>query len=534
MLKYALSYLKLGWSLIPLQPGSKEPLISSWKEFQKVPPSTSQVSDWFRQWPNANVGIVTGTVSNLAVVDADGTIGLSSLSTLKLTSVLLSMTGTSGRHLFYQYPKDESLRNSVKKLPGLDVRGEGGYVVAPPSIHPNGTRYRWMSAPNAARVLAQFPKTVFASNVVMSGKQEDKQESWISESLEGMKNGHVHNTLIRVLGRLRNDGYSERDAFTLLSPYALVDGKPYSELEQKIQEIWTRYEAPANKRDFPNSIRRSSSASLTPSFKSQPHLDLGSDQTNLVIHTPTDPNSIQQYSSAQTSMESAGRDYEKTGYHNLDALLSGGLKSSRLFTVAARTGTGKSNFLIGIARTFCEAGKRVLFFSTETPFNEIWDRYKATLANPAEFTKHALSVCDSFSPNLGAIEKALEQTRPDLFVFDHVNHISEEVQEIAAFFQGLNLLRRKFDCCGIVSAQLNRSADWVDQKTGEKILPRISMIKGSGTIEQGSSRVLLLSESRVTQEGTEILGNLDKNDRGPKGVMHFVLRTNPYRMEALK
>ncbi len=99
--------------------------------------------------------------------------------------------------------------------------------------------------------------------------------------------------------------------------------------------------------------------------------------------------------------------------------------------------------------------------------------------------------------------------------------------------QGLNYLRRKYECAGIVTAQLNRAADWVDLKSGEKVTPRMSMIKGSGTIEQASSRVLLLSETKVLPEGTEIVGNLDKNDNGPKGLVHFMLKTNPYRMVEL-
>jgi hypothetical protein len=62
----------------------------------------------------------------------------------------------------------------------------------------------------------------------------------------------------------------------------------------------------------------------------------------------------------------------------------------------------------------------------------------------------------------------------------------------------------------------------------------MSMIKGSGTIEQASSRVLLLSETRITPECTEIVGNLDKNDNGPKGLIHFGLFSNPYVMKELK
>lgn len=517
MLKFALSYLKLGWSLIPLKPGSKEPLISSWKEFQKVPPSTSQVSDWFRQWPNANVGIVTGTVSNLAVIDADGTCGKNSLKELNLTSPTVSVTGSQGRHLFYAYPSDESLRNSVKKLPGLDVRGEGGYVVAPPSL--TTRRYSWLRAPSVGIRLTDFPVHLFANiaPVRLGADAAERSEDWFPQALEDLKNGHVHNNLIRILGRLRSDHFSELSAITMLKPIAMVDGRPYADLEEKVHEIWARYEPGSA------SLQRNNQGSVR-----QENIE---PYNVLTIHTPTNPDSIKLYGDANSAVGGQYESGDTTGYSNLDAVLSGGLKSSRLFTVAARTGTGKSNFLIGVSRHFCEQGKRVLFFSTETPFNEIWDRYKATLLHSESFKEHAFHVCDSFAPDLKAIEKAIEQVKPDLFIFDHANHISEETKEIAGFFQGLNLIRRKHDCCGIVSAQLNRAADWVEK--GERVEPRMSMIKGSGTIEQGSSRVLLLSENKVTPEGTEITGYLVKNDRGPKGILHFMLKNNPYKMVGL-
>jgi replicative DNA helicase len=214
-------------------------------------------------------------------------------------------------------------------------------------------------------------------------------------------------------------------------------------------------------------------------------------------------------------------------------MFQGGLKSSRLFTVAARTGTGKTNFIIGVARSLCEAGRRVLIFSTETPYTELWQRYIITLEEPSSFNRHALFVCDSFAPNIEKVEEAINEIKPDVFMFDHINHVSEEQRELGAFMQGLNFLRRKYDCAGIVTAQLNRSADWIDLKTGEKVTPRMSMIKGSGTIEQASSRVLLLSETRITPEMTEIVGNLDKNDNGPKGLIHFGLMNSPYKMVEL-
>jgi hypothetical protein len=97
--------------------------------------------------PDANVGIATGDASGLLVVDLDGPEGLESWKRLAVQHAwpndLVARTGSGGWHVFYRCP--EGAKNSAKKLgPGLDTRGDGGYVVAPPSIHPSGNRYEWV------------------------------------------------------------------------------------------------------------------------------------------------------------------------------------------------------------------------------------------------------------------------------------------------------------------------------------------------------------------------------------------------------
>ena len=92
-------------------------------------------------------------------------------------------------------------------------------------------------------------------------------------------------------------------------------------------------------------------------------------------------------------------------------------------------------------------------------------------------------------------------------------------------------MQRKYMAQGVMVAQLNRSADWVEN--GKRVEPRMSMIKGSGTIEQASSRVLLLSETRVLPEYNEVLGVLDKNDSGDRGLINFALYKSPYVFKEL-
>ena len=120
---------------------------------------------------------------------------------------------------------------------------------------------------------------------------------------------------------------------------------------------------------------------------------------------------------------------------------------------------------------------------------------------------------------------------PDVFIFDHINQMGEEREGLGTFMQGCNFLQRKYNSQGIMVAQLNRQADWVEN--GKRVEPRMSMIKGSGTIEQARSRVLLLSETRQTPEYNEILGVLDKNDSGDRGLINFALYKSPYHIREL-
>jgi len=503
-------YLSLGWSLIPIRPKSKEPLIP-WAEFQKRRATLTEVEMWFTKYPGMNLGVVTGEISNLCVVDADGQEGLKSLVQLQLTSSVTVLTG-KGKQLYFLCK--ENIKNAVRIKPGIDIRGDGGFVVLPPSIHPNGKMYRWERfVPNT---LIPLPDCIIKHSVV-APVSIAKEPGWIAKALEDLKDGNIDTTFTSILGRLRRDGWDADSARTLLQPHGeRVNASP-GHLEEKIRNIWARYE-PAGTRN----------QSIIQSNYGQSKF-YGNQQSNdLSIHSPADDDSFNKFTSSMDRDTPVGT---KTGFPTLDKYFEGGLKSERLFTVAARTGTGKTNFAIALASNLCQQGKKVLFFSTEFQYQKIWSRYIATLKDQSGFRSHSFHVCDSFSPRIEQVEEALKRIMPDVFIFDHINHIGEDRESLGVFMQGCNFLQRKYNCQGVMVAQLNRQADWVEN--GKRIEPRMSMVKGSGTIEQASSRVLLLSETRVTPEYNEILGVLDKNDSGDRGLVSFALYKNPYVFKEL-
>ena len=138
LFKAALSYAKRGIPVFPCEPGGKRPL--TYSGFWDATTELGQVKAWWGRWPDANVGVPTGKRSGLLVLDVDPRDGgPQSMATLEretgpLPRTARSRTGGGGVHVFFRYPAEKEIRNSAGWLgPELDVRGEGGYVVVPPS-----------------------------------------------------------------------------------------------------------------------------------------------------------------------------------------------------------------------------------------------------------------------------------------------------------------------------------------------------------------------------------------------------------------
>jgi len=151
MLELALEYSRHGFHVFPLSPRSKMPLIDS-KGFYDASRDEMVIRDWLGQGNN-NVAIRTGSCSGVFVYDEDmhdGKEGPASTAKLEeeygpLPPTLTQKTGSGGRHLFYRLPDGVSVKSRNGFRPGIDIKAEKGYVVAPPSIHPCGEKYEWVT-----------------------------------------------------------------------------------------------------------------------------------------------------------------------------------------------------------------------------------------------------------------------------------------------------------------------------------------------------------------------------------------------------
>lgn len=141
----AAEYRRLGWSPIPIKERSKEPNLLELRPYLSRKATKEELDAW--AW--SGVGIATGPGSGILVLDVDGPEGEEQLRKHGHTPTPIVRTASGGLHLYFKHPAHE-VKTGIRVAPGLDVKASGGYVVAPPSIGPNGKPYEWIVSPEEA------------------------------------------------------------------------------------------------------------------------------------------------------------------------------------------------------------------------------------------------------------------------------------------------------------------------------------------------------------------------------------------------
>ncbi|MCG6942708.1 MAG: bifunctional DNA primase/polymerase [Thiohalocapsa sp.] len=238
-MKAALDYRRLGWSVIPIESRGKRPLLH-WQVYQHRQPHATEVAEWFRQWPGANLAIVTGAVSGLVVLDLDprhgGDAGLEALERRRgaIAETVEVRTGGGGRHLYF-YHAGDVVHNRVGIAPGVDLRGDGGYVVAPPSVHASGEAYRWERSPEVCR-LAQLPDWLVEASELQS-RRGHPLSHWRHLLREGVEAGERNNTIASLAGHLLWRGVDPEIATELLLTWNATCCRPPLEPEEVVRTV---------------------------------------------------------------------------------------------------------------------------------------------------------------------------------------------------------------------------------------------------------------------------------------------------------
>lgn len=228
VLQAAIMYLTFGWSVFPLRARGKEPLpgfpVGTFQRYRLA--TDEEAFDWWINTPGLNVAIATGAISKLFVLDCDSMEACQAVADRGIPTTRVATTG-KGAHVYFKYP-DFPVGNRTNLLAGVDIRGNGGYVVAPPSIHPSGKAYRWhREAP-----LADAPDWLLTMLRRQHGHSDGKPKktaiqylssttTWAQaalkyeiEAVQSAAPGHQNNCLNRAafkMGQLVAQGVIDRD-----------------------------------------------------------------------------------------------------------------------------------------------------------------------------------------------------------------------------------------------------------------------------------------------------------------------------------
>jgi len=215
-LQAALHYREKGFSVIPIRPDKKP--FTQWTEFQRRSATEAEIREWWGKWPKANVGIVTGEISGVFVVDCDNEDAYQKVQELLPDNfVSCIVKSPRGYHIYLIYSANQTIGNATGVMPGVDIRGEGGYIIAPPSINAEGKAYSWMQglsidevapSPAPGALLSALLNNI--NNSLYRGCCQDRQQATTFDNIDNIfAEGKRDDNLYHVALSLAKTGNSK-------------------------------------------------------------------------------------------------------------------------------------------------------------------------------------------------------------------------------------------------------------------------------------------------------------------------------------
>jgi hypothetical protein len=255
LLKAALQYAALGWKVFPLRPKSKTPALKRWPELATSEEKT--IREWWEDNPRYNIGIATGKRSGIFVFDIDLPKGggkslrrlLEEAGEEKLPHTAVQITA-HGNHSFCQHPGFPVKNSTGKIAPGVDIRGDGGYIVVAPSIHPDTEEpYQWREHRDPWSVeILPGPDWLIEKIKNADGKvrppDRDAPKALGKHPLDGFDDGERDVGLRDYAWRLMKKGLPERESKVLLRIAARKCRPPFDKdtAIQKAESAWKKAE----------------------------------------------------------------------------------------------------------------------------------------------------------------------------------------------------------------------------------------------------------------------------------------------------
>ena len=237
----ALAYAEKGFSVIPVQ-SDKKPYVK-WEPFQKRKADPEEIRGWWTEHPTAMIGIVTGAISGLCVIDIDESQGEEELQKFIPDSLIIPtcQTPRGGQHLYFQCPSP-SISNNTRIIPGCDFRAEGGYIIAPPSTNGTGKAYAWL--PGLSLQEIESPPLPAAYLHYINNKYACTYKEVVTDFVTLFTEGRRDNDLFHVANCLIKGGMRENEAVQVLEFLAksCIPPFPPEEIKAKIESAINRFE----------------------------------------------------------------------------------------------------------------------------------------------------------------------------------------------------------------------------------------------------------------------------------------------------
>lgn len=233
---------KFGWSVFPLAPRTKRPIPEN--GLNAATRHLPTIDHWWRQTPDANVAVATGTKSGFWVLDLDEKAGgpdwlrEQEHERGQLPRTPQQLTGGGGEHILFALPDGVQIRNRVAIVPGVDVRGEGGYIVVAPSIHPTGRGYYWDVARHPLETpLAIAPEWLVKLAVRTAPEVTTSPAEWVQIIQKGTNEGSRNDSVARLAGHLLRRGIDALVALELLQAWNARSCRPPLDEDEVIATV---------------------------------------------------------------------------------------------------------------------------------------------------------------------------------------------------------------------------------------------------------------------------------------------------------
>ena len=383
MKTFALKYLKSGKSVIPCGK-DKKPLIS-WIEFQKRLPTEAEIEKWWTDYPNANIGLVTGKISGISVVDCD----LGSDYT-KFPETTTIKTGSGGYHLYYAYR--EGLGNKAGVMPHVDIRSDGGFVLAYPSVTDDKIENgKVIKKGGKYEVVKQLPFQEFPGWVV----GEKKETKW-NEKLSGVGEGSRNQSASEVIGKLLQGFKVEEweEVWKLIQAWNTKNNPPLADWELRgvFEGICSR-----------EAKKRSNEVPADQDVEVLPLYEVAQQNKRPSISIPT-------------------------GMQFLDRLMKGGVSGGDVIVISGATGMGKTFFAQSMTYYMAKNKTPTLWFSYEVMLDSLWEKFEEMGADKDFISYSPLKM---ITGDIGWVEKkikeSIEKYKTKVVFLDHLGFLTKSL-----------------------------------------------------------------------------------------------------------